>query len=100
MSRRQLAHALLILAGLGLMAFGIWRVASPDVTCRGVPMGPGDVCHKNDFSKLGSEQVQSYEERRHAARLSQPVVIVLGAGVAAFGTALLAADRRRSQPAA
>lgn len=94
---RRLAHLLLALAGLALLAFGIVAAASPQVSCRGVPMQPGDVCHKNDFSQLGSDQVQTYEQRLQAARTSQPVVIGMGAAMLLFGGALLGGDLRREQ---
>lgn len=85
---RRWAHLALVLAGLAVLVYGVVSVANPSITCRGVQMHPGDVCHKNDFGKLGSDQVQSYEQRLHAARLSQPVVVVMGAAVALFGLSL------------
>ncbi|MDN5563253.1 hypothetical protein EDD41_2822 [Luteococcus japonicus] len=99
MSRRAWAHVLLALAGLALALFGAWSATHPDVTCRGVQMHPGDVCHKNDFGAMGTDEVQTYEQRMHAARLSQPVLIVAGLVVAGFGTALAVADRRRTAAA-
>ena len=97
MNRRRIAHLLLLLAGLAVAVYGLWMLADPQVTCRGVEMGPGDVCHKNDFSQLGSDQVQTYEQRLQAARTSQPVVIGMGAAMLLFGGALLGGDLRREQ---
>ncbi len=94
MSWRRWAHLVLALVGVAMVVYGGVAVADPHVTCRGVEMRPGDVCHKNEFGTLGSEQVQTYEERLHAARLSQPVVIGMGVVVAAFGFVLLRSERR------
>ncbi|GAA1387933.1 hypothetical protein [Luteococcus peritonei] len=96
---RRAAHLLLALAGLALLVLGVVRVASPDVSCRGVEMHPGDVCHKNGFGQMGTDEVQSYEQRLHSARISQPVVIGTGALVLAFGGALLVQDLRREDAA-
>ncbi len=95
LTRRRLAHLALALAGLAVLVFGIVSAANPSVSCRGVEMRPGDVCHKNDFSALDTDQVQSYEQRLHSARSSQPVVIGMGAATLAFGALLLVQDVRR-----
>lgn len=95
MNRRRIAHLLLLLAGLAVAVYGLWMLADPQVTCRGVEMGPGDVCHKNDFGAMGTDEVQSYEQRLHAARLSQPVVVGTGLVVAGFAGMLLRGERRR-----
>ncbi|HNV10037.1 MAG TPA: hypothetical protein PKN27_01710 [Propionibacteriaceae bacterium] len=92
---RRLAHAALALAGIGLLVWGL--VFNPRIACRGVQMYPGDVCTKNTFSQLNSDQVQTYEQRLHAAQQSQPVLIGLGLVVAAFGIVLLVLDVRRTQ---
>lgn len=94
MSWRRWAHLALTLAGLAVIVYGAIAVANPRVTCRGVEMQPGDVCHKNDFGALGTEEVQSYEQRLHAARISQPVVIGTGAAMALFGFTLFRRETR------
>ncbi|MEL4504199.1 hypothetical protein AAEX63_03810 [Luteococcus sp. H138] len=91
---RRWAHLALALAGLAVVVYGLVSVANPSITCRGVQMQPGDVCHKNDFSRLGTQQVQTYEERLHSARISQPVVVATGAAVALFGLALYRREAR------
>ncbi|HSN44039.1 MAG TPA: hypothetical protein VLR88_08285 [Propionibacteriaceae bacterium] len=92
---RRLAHTLLALAGVALLVWGL--VFTPDIACRGVQMRPGDVCAKNTFSELNSASVQTYEQRLQAAQQSQPVIVVLGLAVAAFGFALLVLDLRKAQ---
>lgn len=92
---RRLAHAFLALAGVALVVWAF--LFTPTVTCRGVVMGPGDVCAKNTFSELNSSAVQSYEQRLQAAQQSQPVLVGLGVVVALFGSALLLLDLRKAQ---
>lgn len=94
MSWRRGAHLALALAGLAVLVYGLLAVANPTVTCRGVEMHPGDVCHKNDFSALGTDEVQTYEQRLHSARLSQPVVVAMGAAMAGFGAVLYRRETR------
>lgn len=96
MTGRRIAHLVLILVGLAVAGFGLWRTAHPDITCRGVQMHPGEVCHKNDFSSIGSNKTQSYEQRVHAAHQSQPVVALIGLGMAAFGGVLFRQEGRRA----
>lgn len=86
---RRLANLALAIAGLALAAYGLWSITNPSFSCRGVEMRPGDVCHKNDFSEMGTSQVQTYEERAQAARISQPVIVVTGLGMAAFAGYLM-----------
>ncbi|WP_394274843.1 hypothetical protein [Luteococcus sp.] len=95
MNRQRAAHLALLVAGLAVALYGLWGLSNLQVTCRGVEMGPGDVCHKNDFSVMGTEEVQSYEDRLRALRLSQPVVIGTGLVVAGFATVLLRGERTR-----
>ena len=93
--RTWVAHALVVLVGLVVLAYPFTLGASPDVTCRGVTMRPGDVC-----AKAGDSGTQSYEQRARDARNARPVIAVGGVLVTAFGTALLVGElRRRSRPA-
>ena len=93
--RIWLAHALVVLAGLLVLAYPFTVGASPAVTCRGVPMGPGDACRKADGS--GS---QTYEQRARDVRNARPVIAAGGALLAGFGTVLLVGELRRRQPPA
>ena len=88
--RRWLAHALVALLGLLVLAYPFTLGATPDVTCRGATMQPGDSCAKADGS--GS---QTYEQRARDLRNARPVIAVGGALVAAFGVVLLVGERRR-----
>ena len=88
--RTRAAQLLLILAGLVMIGYGLTSVASPAISCRGVPMGPGTVCLKADGSAG-----QTYEQRLATRRAARPVVVGVGVGVTAFGTVLLVGDRRR-----
>lgn len=94
---RRIAHLALVVVGLAMVAFAVWRLVDPHLTCRGVDMHPGDVCRKNDFSKLDSEQVQTYEQRLHGSRVSQPTMMVVGLATAGFGAALYRQERRRTR---
>lgn len=96
MSARRAAHLALVVAGIALAVFGVYRLASPHITCRGVEMHAGDVCHKNGYGSLNTDPVQTYEQRLHGSRLSQPVIIVVGLGVAGFGAVLLRQEGRRT----
>lgn len=90
-TRVRVAHALLILAGLLVMLYPLTIGASPDLTCRGVQMQPGDQCAKAD-----GESFQTYEERSRSAASAKPIIIVVGGLVAAFGALLLVQDVRRT----
>lgn len=96
-SRRLLwANAAIALLGVVTILVGLFWVGNRPVTCRGVEMRPGDVCHKSDFDDLESETVQTYEQRRASARASRPTVIGLGVGLVGFAGAVtwLAAQPR------
>lgn len=90
--RRRIAHLVVIVVGLLVVAYPLTVGASAAVMCRDVAMQPGDVCAKADGS-----QVQTYEQRTAARDNAVPVIIVVGALVAGFGTALLVMDVRRSR---
>ena len=85
-----LAHAIVVLLGLLVLAYPVTVGASPAVTCRGVTMRPGDVCPKADGTGA-----QSYEQRSAAVRNARPVIAVGGLLLAGFGVLLLVGERRR-----
>ena len=90
MTRTRVAHAVLILVGLLVVLYPLTIGAAAEVTCRGVVMRAGDQCTKADGSGI-----QTYEQRANARDNARPVIIVVGALVAAFGTSLLLTDLRR-----
>lgn len=87
---RRFAHLLVVLLGLVVLAYPLTVGADPEISCRGVRMGPGDVCTKSD----GSGQ-QTYEQRRRDHRNARPVIAVGGLLVAGFGVVLLRSELRR-----
>jgi hypothetical protein len=93
--RSRAAQVGLILAGLLIALYPVTLGASPDITCRGVVMSPGQTCAKTDGSAR-----ESYEQRVAAADAAKPVLGIVGLAVAGFGVTLLAgAWRRPDQPA-
>ncbi len=93
MTRARVAHLLVTLVGLFIVLYPVTFGAQPDISCRGVAMGPGDTCAKADNSG-----VQTYEQRERTARQAKPVIIGVGVLVVAFGTFLLVSDVRRRRP--
>ncbi len=91
--RLRIAHAAVIVVGLLVLAYPFTLGANPSLTCRGVPLQPGDVCVKADGSG-----VQTYEVRANAVRNARPVMVGVGVLVAGFGVVLLVSElkRRRS----
>lgn len=89
----RLAHVLLLVAGLAVVAYAVTLGGSPEIRCRGAVMTPGSVCVKAD----GSEG-QTYEQRLATRRSAQPVVAGVGVLVAGFGATLLVGDLRRRSP--
>lgn len=95
MTRTRVAHLLVTLVGLLILLYPVTVGAQPDITCRGVTMGPGDTCAKADNSG-----VQTYEQRTRTAHQAKPVIIGVGLLVVAFGTFLLVSDVRKRRPEA
>lgn len=91
--RRRIAHGVVIVIGLLILAYPLTIGALTDPTCRGTVMQPGDTCPKADNSG-----VQTYEQRVADRRQAAPVVVVVGLLVTAFGTSLLVTDLRRQRP--
>ncbi|WP_130865008.1 hypothetical protein [Acidipropionibacterium timonense] len=94
---RLLLDLLLAAAGVALVLWGIIAMADPSISCRGVTMGPGDVCHKSSFTATNTSTTQTYEQRRRAVAQSRPVVIGLGVVAAGYGGAMAAARVRRAR---
>ena len=92
--RSRIAQVGLIVAGLLIALYPFTLGASPDVDCRGVPMGPGQTCAKADGSAM-----ETYEKRVAAANAAKPIVVVIGLAVAGFGVALLVGTSRRREAA-
>lgn len=55
-------------------------------------MGPGDTCSYSSPNEVGTERIQTYEERIATARQQAPVGIVVGLGMAGFGGYLMRKD--------
>ncbi len=91
--RRRIAHGVVIVIGLLILAYPLTIGALTHPTCRGAVMQPGDTCPKADNSG-----VQTYEQRVADRRQAAPVVVVVGLLVTAFGTSLLVTDLRRQRP--
>lgn len=74
-----------VAAALALTVWGLVTWVSPSTQCRGVQMGPGDVCTYSSYTDIETTRVQTYEERVATARQSGPVVVVLGLAATGFG---------------
>ena len=77
-----------VVAAVALTAWGVASYVSPGVDCRGVPMGPGDLCHYSSATQENTDQVQSYEQRVATVRQQVPFVIGLGVAATVFGVVL------------
>ncbi len=84
------AHLLVLVVGLVVLAYPFTFGASTDVSCRGTVMRPGDTC-----AKAGDTGSQTYEQRAADARNARPVIAVGGMLVAGFGVVLLLGEVRR-----
>ena len=67
--RSRLAQVGLIVAGLLIALYPFTLGASPDVDCRGVPMGPGQTCAKADGSAMASYALSEREAGSDAAAM-------------------------------
>ena len=85
------AHLVVVLLGLLVLAYPFTVGASPEVTCRGVVMRPGDTCAKAG----NAADPQTYKQRAADVRNARPVIAVGGALVAGFGVVLLRGELRR-----
>lgn len=78
-----------VVAGVAVAVFGVISFIAPMTSCRGVPMGPGDVCETASFTAEASGQVQRYEDRVAVARQQAPFAVAAGLGAAIFGLVLV-----------
>lgn len=92
---QRVLNLALVVVGVLVVVYGTVFMGRGAVTCRGVEMHPGDVCHKSSQSELQTATAQTYEQRRAAAVAQRPTVIVGGLVLAGFGAFLY----RRSGPA-
>lgn len=88
---------IVVAAGLVMLWWGIFGMASPTLTCRGQVMGPGDVCHKSSYTAVRTDTVQTYDQRRRAVSQSRPTVIGLGAVTLAFGAGMVISRSRQGR---
>ncbi|MGA4670342.1 hypothetical protein ACPCG0_11210 [Propionibacteriaceae bacterium Y1923] len=85
----------LVVVGVLVVLYGAFVQGRGPETCRGVEMGPGDVCHKSSMSELHTTETQTYEQRKAAALAQRPTVIISGLVIAGFGLFL---HRRTGAP--
>ncbi|MBA3529107.1 MAG: hypothetical protein H0T91_07355 [Propionibacteriaceae bacterium] len=88
----QVAHLAVIVVGVLTFLYPLTIGATPNLTCRGVRMQPGDRCAKADNSG-----VQTYEQRAATADSAKPVIVGVGLLIAGFGAVLLAADLSKNR---
>ena len=84
-----------VLGGVAIAVWGLFGLFSPSTSCRGVEMGPGDVCYTSGLNAEDSGKVQRYEDRMTVARQQAPFVIGAGLAMAAFGVSLTRARLTR-----
>ena len=98
--KKGIAHIVVIIVGLLVVAYPFTLGADPEVTCRGEVMSAGDTCAKADRSGTIGEETQTYDERADAAGNAKPVIVGVGVVVTAFGVVLLVGEvrRRRQEP--
>lgn len=83
--RKRIALWAFVVAGLALTVWGIFSYLYPNVECRGETMAPGDMCHYSSRDMVGTDLVQTYDDRIDGAREQTPFVIGLGVIVTGFG---------------
>lgn len=84
-----------LLAGVAVAVWGVASYIAPSTSCRGVEMGPGDVCELSKRTVELSGEVQLYEDRIEVTRQQAPFAVAAGLAMAAFGGVLI-----RQRPAA
>ena len=74
-----------VIAGVALVLWGIAILINPTTSCRGVEMGPGDVCHYSSYTAEETSKTQTYEERIATVRQQVPFIVGVGVLITAFG---------------
>ncbi|MFT3889264.1 MAG: hypothetical protein QM713_14025 [Arachnia sp.] len=85
-----------VVAGLAVAVWAAASWAAPTVSCRGVEMGPGDVCRQTGFTGDESGKIRTYEESLNSLRQQAPFGVLAGLGVSAFGVVLVRRDAKAS----
>lgn len=93
--RKSVAMWVFVIAGLVVAAWAVAAWVSPQVTCRGEAMGPGDTCSHLSLNGSDDGLVQTYEQRLATARQQAPFGVLAGVAMAGFGVAVLQGSRRR-----
>ncbi len=86
-----------IVAGIAVVAWAAVSWASPQATCRGEAMGPGDTCSHLSLTGQDDGKVQTYEQRIAAARQQTPYGVAAGVCMVVFGAVLLRTDAVSAQ---
>jgi hypothetical protein len=91
---RWIVQVLVVLVGLGAL---VWAIVAPvpPIRCHDQVMGPGDVCSYSSLNGGDNGRTQTYEQRVDTERSARPVVGVVGAAVAGFGSVLLLQSVKR-----
>ncbi|HJE52110.1 MAG TPA: hypothetical protein K8V15_09100 [Tessaracoccus flavescens] len=85
---KRVGHWVFIVVGLAIAAWAIVGWLAPSTSCRGVEMGPGDTCSYSSTSEVGTDEIQTYEDRIKVAQEQAPFGVIAGLGMAAFGGVL------------
>lgn len=91
---KRVAMWAFIVAGLVVALWAVASWVSPQVTCRGEVMGPGDTCTHLGLTGADDGQVQTYEERVRVAREQAPYGVAAGVAMVGFGVVLLRSGRK------
>ncbi len=83
-----------VLGGVAIAVWGAFGLLAPSTSCRGVEMGPGDVCHTSGLAAEDSGKAQRYEDRMTVARQQAPFIIGAGLAMATFGMLLTREGKR------
>ncbi|MGB3696651.1 MAG: hypothetical protein WBA05_04405 [Gordonia sp. (in: high G+C Gram-positive bacteria)] len=93
--RRHLATltaVLVILVGAGLLVGGAVGLSSPEVTCGGRVLAPGQPC---EFNRAGRPKSRTYDEQRSTDRIARVVMVVSGVAALGGGIAFIVVRRAR-----
>lgn len=74
-----------IVAGLAVALWAVTSWVSPQVSCRGEQLRPGQTCSYSSLTGVDDGKVQTYEERVATARQQAPFGVLAGLGMVAFG---------------